>query len=186
VEDGGAFKPLNFNNGGKGRVMGMEVLIRHQLSNNFSGWLSYTLSKAERKDFGREAYRLFDFDQTHILTLVGNYQLPRNWSIGGRFRLVSGDLYTPRAGSVYNSDRGIYEAIPGAANSERMPPFHQLDVRIDKRWIFDNWTFTAYLDIQNAYNRANPEGYRYNFDSSEKKVRSGLPIVPVVGIKGEF
>ena len=184
--DDGEIRPVNFNNGGKGRVMGLEVMIRHQLTNHFSGWLSYTLSRAERKDYGADDYRLFDFDQTHILTLVGNYRLPRNWSVGARFRLVSGDLYTPREGSIFNSDRGVYEAIPGATNSGRMPPFHQLDVRVDKQWIFESWIFTAYLDIQNAYNRANPEGYRYNFDSSEKRVRSGLPIVPVVGIKGEF
>jgi len=185
IEDG-EITPLNFNNGGTGRVKGIELLVRHRLANNFSGWISYTLSRAERKDYGADDYRLFDFDQTHILTFVGNYQLPKNWSIGARYRLVTGRLYTPRVGSVFNSDRGVYEPIPGETNSDRMPMFHQLDLRIDKRWIFESWIFTAYLDIQNAYNRTNPEGYRYNFDSSEKQVRSGLPIIPVIGIKGEF
>ena len=42
--------------------------------------------------------RLFDYDQTHILTLVGSYLLPRNWQIGGRFRLVSGNPITPVTG----------------------------------------------------------------------------------------
>ena len=73
-----------------------------------------------------------------------------------------------------------------SANPSFLPPFHQLDLRIDKTWIFNNWMFTAYLDLQNAYNRANPEGYSYNFDSSEKRIRSGLPIIPIIGVKGEF
>jgi outer membrane receptor protein involved in Fe transport len=186
IDRDGEIVPLNFNNGGKGRVFGLEFLARHQLANNFSGWISYTLSRAERMDFGSSTYRLFDYDQTHILTLVGEYQLPKNWSVGLRYRFVSGKLYTPRQGAVYNSDRSAYEPILGATNSERMPPFHQLDLRIDKKWVFENWIFTAYLDIQNATNRQNPEGYQYNYDSTEKHVRAGLPIIPVIGIKGEF
>jgi TonB family protein len=186
VERDGEIVPLNFNNGGVGRVYGAELLIRHEPANNFSGWISYTLSRAERRDFGADDFRLFDHDQTHIFTAVGSYRLPKNWTIGLRYRLVSGRLYTPRIGSVYNADRASYEPIPGETNSRRMPMFHQLDLRIDKTWVFNNWMFTAYLDLQNAYNRANPEGYSYNVDSSEKRVRSGLPIIPIIGLKGEF
>ena len=40
------------------------------------------------------AQRLFDFDQTHILTLIASYKFPRGWQIGARFRLVSGNPYT--------------------------------------------------------------------------------------------
>ncbi len=186
VEKNGEIVPLNFNNGGEGRVYGAEFLVRHEPANNFSGWISYTLSRAERRDYGASDYRLFDYDQTHILTLVGSYKLPKNWTVGLRYRLVSGRLYTPRLGAVYNSDRNTYEPIAGETNSKRMPLFHQLDLRLDKTWVFKNWMFTAYLDLQNAYNRANPEGYRYNYDSTEKAVRSGLPLIPVLGLKGEF
>ena len=37
-----------FANGGEGRVRGMEVMIRHNPIGNFFGWISYTLSSAER------------------------------------------------------------------------------------------------------------------------------------------
>ena len=36
-------------------------------------------------------------------------------------------------------------------NDERLGTFHQLDVRIDKRFYFDRFNITAYLDIQNVY-----------------------------------
>ena len=88
--------------------------------------------------------------------------------------------------TVYVVDTGSYEAVSGESNSERMPPFHQLDLRLDKRWIFDNWMLTAYLDVQNVYNRANPVAITYNYDSTEQGVRQSLPIIPIVGIKGEF
>jgi TonB family protein len=178
--------PLNYDNGGVGRAYGLELLVRRDLTDHFSGWLSYTLSRSERRDTGSSSYRLFDWDQTHIFTVLGTYELPRNWSIGARFRLVSGKLYTPRTGAVYSVDDGVYQPIYGKPNSKRMPPFHQLDLRLDKKWIYDNWVLTAYLDVQNVYNHANPEGYSYNYDYSQKSVRQGLPIIPVIGIEGEF
>ncbi|MDX5478287.1 MAG: TonB-dependent receptor, partial [Cyclobacteriaceae bacterium] len=38
-------------------------------------------------------------------------------------------------------------------NALRLKPFHQLDLRIDKRYFFEKWNFNWYIDIQNAYNR---------------------------------
>lgn len=182
----GEISPIVYNNGGVGRVYGLELLLRHDFANNFSGWVSYTLSRAERQDQGSNEWRLFDYDQTHILTVLGTYHLPKNWSIGMRWRLVSGSPYTPRTGSVYVVDDGVYEPTYAASNSERLPAFHQLDIRIDKRWVFDNWMLTAYLDLQNAYNQSNITGYSYNYDSSQKRARQSLPILPVIGLKGEF
>jgi hypothetical protein len=71
-------------------------------------------------------------------------------------------------------------------NSGRIDAFHQLDVRIDKRWVFEKWMLNAYLDIQNVYNRANADGVRYNYDFSESEAEQALPIIPVLGLRGEF
>jgi len=175
-----------YTNGGEGRVIGMEVSARHRLTNNFFGWLSYTLSKAERRDDGAAAYRRFDHDQTHILTLIGSYQLPRNWEIGTRFRFVSGNLYTPVVSAVYDADAERYVPVSGAPNSDRHKHFHQLDLRIDKRWIYKKWTLNAYLDIQNVYSRRE-EATQYSLDYSQTTSSPiGLPILPILGVRGEF
>ena len=175
-----------YNNGGRGRVYGLELLVRHKFANRFFGWVTYTLSRAERLDFGENAWRLFDFDQTHILTVIGSYQLPKNWEIGMRWRLVSGNPFTPIVGGAYNVDLDEYEPITGAVNSARLEPFHQLDLRVDKRWIYDTWTFNAYLDIQNTYNRPNAEGTEYSFDYRDSRPQQGLPILPIIGVRAEF
>lgn len=180
------YGPELYTNGGLGRVVGAEFFLRHQLSNRFFGWLTYTISRSERKDFGSDTWRRFDSDQTHILSLIASYDLPKHWSIGGRFRLVSGNLYTPILGSTYDVTTGSYMQVPGETNSERMPLFHQLDVRVDKRWIMKGWTLNLYLDIQNIYNRQNPEGWIYNYDSSKSARVNGLPFIPAFGIRGEF
>jgi hypothetical protein len=40
-------------------------------------------------------------------------------------------------------------------NSQRIQAFHQLDIRIDKKWFFTKWSLNLFLDIQNVYNREN-------------------------------
>ena len=71
-------------------------------------------------------------------------------------------------------------------NSARVDAFHQLDIRIDKRWVYESWMLNAYLDVQNVYSHSNASSVEYNYDYSKKVPQSGLPIVPVLGLRGEF
>jgi len=175
-----------FTNGGEGRIYGLETLLRWSGDEKFFGWISYTLMRSERLDPGAEEYRLFDFDQTHILTILGSYRLTNVWEIGARWRYTTG---VPRAlfsGSVFNSDQNTYEAIYTPDRTTRVEPFHQLDLRIERRWLYETWILSAYFELQNAYNRSNPEARQYNFDFTESKVVSGLPIIPSLGLRGTF
>lgn len=187
VLEGDDTRPLVYDNGGRGRVVGLELLARHNLYAGFSGWVAYTLSRAQRRDSGSDSYRLFDYDQTHIFTAVGSYQLPRNWEVSTRFRYVTGNVYTPATGAVYDADADAYSALYGSVNSDRLEAFYQVDFRIDKRWVFDSWMLNAYLDIQNVTNRANLDGISYNYNFTETEDgNQGLPLTPVLGLRGEF
>ncbi len=183
TEDG-----VSYTNDGTGRVYGLEVMLRHDPGRRLFGWISYTLMRAQRRDGkGAEyAWRPFDFDQTHILNVVGVYRLGRGWEAGLRFRYTTGNPETPVIGAVFDSDSDVYFPINGKANSSRVGPFHQLDLRVDKKWVFNAWMFNLYLEIQNVYNRKNPEGISYSFDYAEKSRFSGLPIIPNFGLKAEF
>ena len=64
--------------------------------------------------------------------------------------------------------------------------FHQLDLRVDKTWTFPAWKLTTYLDVQNAYNRANPEAVLYNYNFTQTRYQAGLPIIPSLGVRGEL
>jgi hypothetical protein len=186
VNDDGMLAPRGYSNLGSGRVYGAELLVRHDDSGRFFGWLAYTLSKAERRDAPDDELRPFSFDQTHILTLVGNVRLPRRIQAGLRLRYVTGNPQTPILGSIYDADSDVYFPIPGRVNSERVGAFLQLDARIEKRFDFQRWNLTAYLDVQNATNRINPEAYFYSHDYRDKRVISGLPIFPALGVRGDF
>ena len=168
------------------RVYGLEVFLRKKLSHNFSGWLAYTLSRAERTDAEGRSSRLFDYDQTHILTISGQYQLPKNWSLGARWRYVSGTPFTPALRGVFVESRDAFEPILGRVNSERMGDFHALDVRLDKTWDFRLWQLTAYLSVANVYNQANPEQVAYAYDYRSYEEVNGLPILPILGLSAEL
>jgi TonB family protein len=186
ISDGTTVTPLIYDNGGRGRVRGAEILLRKEVGGAFTGWLAYTLSRSERIDSGTSGYRLFDFDQTHILTMLGSYAFKRNITVSGRFRYVSGNPRTPVVGSVMNASADRYEPLFGAVNSARNPAFHQLDLRIDKRWIFDRWMLNVYLDVQNVYNHKSSEGLSYSYDYAKSKPTGGLPILALFGVRADL
>jgi TonB family protein len=174
-----------FTNGGKGRVYGLEVSAKIDPRGRFFGYLSYTLSRSERED-RKEGWNVFDYDQPHILTVSGTYRLGRGWEAGLLFRLTSGNPDTPVIGAIYNKDKDIYTPVYGRVNSIRKPMFHRLDVRVEKQWKFDAWKLALYLDVQNVYNSRNSENIVYDFEYRTSQQIRGLPIIPNLGLRGEF
>lgn len=178
---------FEYGNLGSGYVVGAETLLRYKPDKRFFGWLAYTLSRSARRDNPDQPLRLFQYDQTHILTALGSYRLGRGWEFGARLRLVSGPLDTPCAGGLFNSAAGSYACLSGGAFSRRLPPFHQLDLRVDKRWVFPSGArIGVYLDVLNVYNRQNVEAVSYNYNYSQSVNTTGVPIIPSIGVRGEF
>jgi TonB family protein len=175
-------------NDGVGRVYGGELLVRQEVWHNFFGWISYTLSRSERQDHPDQAWHLFQYDQTHILTLIASYRFPRGYQLGARFRYVTGNPYTPIIGAYYNANSlgENYVPISGPLYSGRLAAFNQLDVRFDKTWTFNRWKLTLYLDIQNIYNYRSQENITYNFNYTQSQPITGIPIIPDLGIRGDF
>ncbi|MCU1278530.1 MAG: TonB family protein / TonB-dependent receptor, partial [bacterium] len=173
-------------NEGQGRVYGGELMLRQELFKGFFGWIAYTISRSERKDHPSDPWRLFQYDQTHILTIIGSYKFGRGYQIGARFRYVTGNPSTPVLGSYYDVNGDVYVPVQGPLYSSRLGSFNQLDVRFDKRWTFNRWSLSLYADLQNLYNAKNPEGYTYNYNFTQRSSISGLPFLPVLGIRGDF
>jgi hypothetical protein len=215
VRDGRA-EPVLFRSDGRGRSFGAELMLRlpAEEGRRFSGWVAYTLSRSFRRDRlgqlgGGDQYQQVDpstpreadltadnqeylspYDQTHILTTVGRWELPWNMSLGYRFQLVSGNPTTPleTGESYYDADRDQYQVRPGsvAAGSARLPTFHRVDLRLDKRFQFERWRLTAYLEVMNAYNRRPVEAVGYDYRYRTRNELKGLPVLPLLGIKGEI
>ena len=139
----------------KGRAYGFELLAQKKSYTGLYGILSYTFVKSEFKD-KLNNYIPSSWDNRHLLTITGGKKLKKNWEIGGKFRLVGGQPYTPydfEASSLianYDvSNSGILDY--NKLNSERFDVYNQLDIRIDKTWYWKKLSLNFYFDIQNLY-----------------------------------
>lgn len=179
-------EPPRFLNEGTGRAYGMEVLLDVRPTARIQALAAYTLARSERKDGNAASWRLFDYDQTHNLSLTANYDFGKGWMLGARFRYVTGSPTTPITAAVYDASTDTYRGIYGPSNSDRLPSFHQLDIRGEKRWDIGPVGLTLYLEVMNVYNRKNVEGMSYSFDYSERERAVGMPIFPNLGIRGEL
>jgi hypothetical protein len=116
-----------------GRAYGVEVLLRKRGSGNLFGWVSYTLSRSERRYEGR--WVAFDFDRTHMLNVVLGTRLPRNWEVGGRIQFQTG--------------RPVTSETLGY-NGTRLSPFYRFDMRIDKRAVWNDFMLDFYVEVLNV------------------------------------
>ena len=171
-------------------TMGIQAMVRKHLGGKLYGWVTYTLMRSRRRfndlpEALRDTpTRPTDFDQRHNFGLTASYALPKRWRIGGRFRVSSGYPYTPIVGSV--NDPTGRAALVGEYNSARLGTFHQLDLRVDKRWIRDRAVITGYVDVQNVYNRQNPDAVFYRYDFREPAAFVGMPIFPAIGVRVDY
>src|SRR5262249_13527753 len=110
------------------------------------------------------------------------------WEIGARFRLVSGNRFTPNNYGFYDANAGAYLPLSDfPAFGSRLPMFHQLDVRVDKTWLLKGGAKVGmYLDVQNVYNQGNVEGVQYNYNFTQSTFVNGLPIIPSIGGRVEY
>lgn len=168
---------------GEGRSYGVQVLVRQELARGFVGWFSYSLLRSERRSAPEAAWRLSDYDQTHVLTALFSYELGRGFEVGLRFRYATGSPRTPVASAWFDARRDRWEPVFGAQNSIRVPEFVQLDARVAKRFAIGRTTLDLSLEVQNVTNQSNAEEIVYDPSFTRQGTISGLPLLPVLGAR---
>jgi hypothetical protein len=150
---------------GKGRAYGIEWLLK-KTTGRLSGWISYTLSKTERKIEGINNNQWYNArqDRTHDIAIVGIYQLNKKWTLSANWIYYTGDAVTYPSGK-YRVDNEVYFYY-SERNGYRMPNYHRLDLGATKQ-LKKGKRFSSELNfsIYNAYGRAN--AYQVNFRESE-------------------
>lgn len=179
---------------GKGNSYGLELFLK-KLRGNFTGWLSYTLSRTTRsfEEINKGKTFAAKYDRLHNFSWVNNYELNKRWSLSAVFTYASGNALTLPVGR-YIIDRNIINEYDGR-NTFRMPAYHRMDIsatyKAKKGAYFQSyWIFSIY----NLYNRKNP--YYIYFDTrgnvndyylevSLEQV-SLFPIIPSVAWQFQF
>lgn len=177
-----------FASNGQGRAYGAELLLRREPgADGFFGWIALSVGQAERRQSPDQPWNQAALNQRYNLVGVLSYRGPWDLTFGTRMRLTDGNPTTLYQTAIYDSDADLYLPVPSfQRRTSRRPAFFQWDVRVDRRFVFDQWTLEAYVDVQNVTNHPNEEGTNWNFDYSRSVPTTGLPIFPVIGIKGEL
>lgn len=141
---------------GEGRAYGLELSLKKK-TGLLTGWVSYTLSRTERRfdAINNGAWFAARQDRTHDMAVVATYQLSPKLTLSGNFIYYTGNAITYPTGK-YGLD-GKTVSLYSERNSYRMPAYHRLDLGLT--WVTRktatgerSWNFSLY----NAYGRENP------------------------------
>lgn len=140
----------------EGRAMGLEFLYQQRLYKGFYGIVAYTFVISEFKD-KNGSYVPSSWDNRNIVSLSLGKSFKKNWDVGVRWRYSGGSPYTPidiATSSLIANWEVTGRGLPNwnQLNAMRLGFFHQLDVRVDKKFFFPKWNMNFYIDIQNLYN----------------------------------
>ncbi len=150
---------------GIGRAYGLELYFK-KTSGKFTGWISYTLSRTERKINGinnNEWYKARQ-DRTHDVSLVGIYDINDKLTLSATFVFYTGNAVTFPTGKYQLDGQTFY--VYSSRNADRMPAYHRSDIALT--WVTkkterfeSSWNFSIY----NFYGHQNP--YIITFEESE-------------------
>jgi hypothetical protein len=150
---------------GRGRAYGLEFYLRKK-TGRFNGWISYTLSRSERKFDGINSGHYFPArqDRTHDISVVGIYELNKKWTFSATWVYYTGNAVTFPTGKYQVDGKTMW--LYTERNASRMPAYHRLD--LSATWVVKktdktelSWAFSVY----NAYGHDN--AYSISFRDNE-------------------
>ena len=170
---------------GYGYARGIDFSLQKKLSGTgIYGILSYSFTQSRFTAIaGGEKPGSFDY--THNLTVIAGYQLSDDWLIGLKYRYTTGRPYTSfdiQASTI--AGRGIYEF--NQFNNARLKDYNRLDLRVDKKWNFKNWSIVSYVELQNVFNTSNIYQYFWNKYKNEIGTIYQWAFLPVGGFSVQF
>ncbi len=181
---------------GRGIAYGMEWFIQKK-KGRLTGWLGYTLSWANRTfeniNFGKTFP--YKYDRRHDISLVGNYQLNKKWTLNAAWVFNSGNYVSLSTSNHITANYGggdnyawytfpsantstftIYAINPGlnsnppSRNNYKLPDYHRLDITVSRKKITKRGNQSEWvIGVTNVYNKFNPS----NFSQSYEVVKEG-------------
>ncbi len=169
---------------GKANSKGIEITVQKKLAEDFYGLIAASYSKAKYKGFDEKWYNRV-YDNRFTFALEGGYKPNENWEFSARWLYAGGAPYTPFDISASQAaNKGVFDETK--VNSSRLPDFHSLNIRADKRFHFSSSTLIVYLSVWNAYARNNIAAYSWNEIDNKQDEEKMWGILPVFGIEYEF
>lgn len=177
-----------------GWAYGIDFLLDYEAP-DYSLWAAYSFAYVTRHD----EYLKYvpHFDRRHNLNLLASYRFGKNrsWVVRSRWQIGSGFPFTQTAGfyEEFKGEDGTFLFDPfadggmsilyGPLNEGRLPPYHRLDISLNRAWKFSSGQQLEFgASVLNVYNRKNV----FYFDRITQTRVNQLPVMPSIGIIFKF
>jgi hypothetical protein len=169
---------------GRADSKGIEVILQKKLAEDFYGMVSSSLSSSEYLDYyGNRHKRIYD--NKFNFNVEGGYIPDDEWEFKVRWTFAGGAPYTPFDQEASKAaGTGIWDLTK--VNSERLPDYHSMNIRIDKKFYFSSASLLVYFSVWNVYNRNNVAFYYWNEVKNELDAQTQWSVLPVIGLEYEF
>ena len=145
-----------------GYAYGAELFVQKS-SGKLSGWAGYSWSVSRKIMNGKEYFT--NWDRSHVINFLANYQASPKWEYNVKFTLQSGQAFTPINGyflqNLPGESQQNYRTIPATRNGGRYPSYHRLDLGAVRHFNVKGRKFDLFMQVINAYNRENVFTYTY-------------------------
>jgi hypothetical protein len=164
-----------FGNRGHGFARGVDLFVQgtHRW---LSGWLSYGYLDSKRKQLDDPREVPASFGVRHTLTLVAQYQATSTVQLGAKYNVASGPPFTPVVAATYDPTRDLWRPVYGDHNSDQMPTYNRLDLRVTKLFSLPatgrmpaSSVCVLYAEAMNVLGLHNTLEYAYNDDYTQRR-----------------
>jgi hypothetical protein len=180
-----------------GTAQGVEVVVRRDSADGFSGWAGYAYGRLKYTESTTGEQFWGDSDQRHTLSLYGNYRLSNRTSVSVRYRYGSNYPMigyigepSPALGVPPIVDNGpLFYGLSTERNTLRLPAYSRLDVRADRAFNWSGRRLVLFVDVANIVNHTNLRNTPYFVDRAGRvfgTTEELMPIVPSGGFVIEF
>lgn len=158
-----------------GKAYGLDLLLAKPISERLYGWVALSLSDGTiaAPDLNMDVNNRFAIPVS--ATIAASYAFDGGWKIGAKYRVQSGDPYTPLQNVGVDPVSGMPLPVFGEPFSDRLRDYHRFDVRVEKAASYSFGDVLYYLDILNVTGRANIANRSFPLRNA---------VLPVAGMAG--
>lgn len=178
------YNPNPLVDNGKAYTRGIEMMLQKKLARNLYGMVSVSYFRAKYKDYN-QIWRNRLYDNRITFNAEGGYKPDSKWEFSLRWIYAGGRPYTPfDIDASQQAFQGVYDE--SRTNTLRLPNYHSLNIRFDRRYQFSGSNMIFYFSIWNAYNRKNLSSYDWNGFKNEQTETTQWGFLPIFGLEYEF
>lgn len=166
---------------GRADARGVEVMVQKKMADKLYGLVSGVFFQTRYRGED-DVWRNRVFDNRYIFAAEGGYKPNRQNEFSIRWTYAGGRPYTPfDVATSTLLGTGVFDET--RINDARMPAYHSLNLRYDRRFFFKRRSMVAFLSVWNVYGRRNVASYSWNEVENERETISQWGTLPIFGLE---